>query len=77
MNQQIKIWKRNLKIQSQFLNKYVLIHNGKDFKRLFVKREHIGFKFGEFCLTKFHNKKTKNKKNLNGSKRKSNLYIKK
>ena len=56
---QIKIWKRSKKICTNFLDRYVLIHNGKDFKRFFVKREHIGFKFGEFCFTKYYNKKQK------------------
>ena len=33
------------------------VHNGKVFKKLFIKRSRIGFKFGEFSLTKKFTKK--------------------
>lgn len=58
----IKIWSRSSVISEKFLEKVVLIHNGKSFKRLLIKREHIGFKFGEFILTKTHSQKQIKKK---------------
>lgn len=52
-----KIWSRRSSIPSSLVGKTVLVHNGKDFKKLSVKREHLGFKFGEFSLTKKYTKK--------------------
>jgi len=46
-----KIWCRNSTIPSTFLNWYVLIHTGKDFIKILITKEKIGFKFGEFCFT--------------------------
>ena len=59
---QIQIWSRGDKISSSFIDNNIFIHNGKEFKRLFVRREHVGFKFGEFSSTKKHTKKIKKKK---------------
>ena len=52
-----KIWSRRSAITSNLVGKTVLVHNGKDFKKLIIKREHLGFKFGEFSLTKRYTKK--------------------
>ena len=58
-----KVWSRRSAITSFLIGKTVLIHNGKEFKKLVVKREHLGFKFGEFSLTKKFTKKNSDKKN--------------
>lgn len=60
-----KIWSRRSAIPASLLGKTVLIYNGKDFKKLSIKREHLGFKFGEFSLTKKYTKKVVDKKNKN------------
>jgi small subunit ribosomal protein S19 len=57
-----KIWSRRSSIPASFIGKTILVHNGKDFKKISVKREHIGFKFGEFALTKKYTKKIVDKK---------------
>jgi len=57
-----KIWSRRSSIPSSFVGKTVLVYNGKEFKKLAVKREHLGFKFGEFSLTKKYTKKIVTKK---------------
>ena len=40
------------------LGQNVLVHNGKEFKRILITREKLGFKYGEFAFTR----KTKIKK---------------
>jgi len=58
----IKIWSRNSVIPSFLIGKIVFIHNGKEFKKITITREKIGFKFGEFSSTRFFKaKKTDNK----------------
>lgn len=58
----IQIWSRQSSIPFYLLNQYVLVHNGKEFKKLFITREKIGFKFGEFAFTRKHISKFKNAK---------------
>lgn len=62
LNQKNKIWARNSIIPFFLLNKTVIVHNGKLFKKLFVTREKIGYKFGEFIFTKTRPKIFKKKK---------------
>jgi ribosomal protein S19 len=64
----IKVWSRSSIIPSILINKQVLIHTGNSFKPLFVTREKVGFKFGEFAFTRSKNKKKKKIKK-NGSKK--------
>ena len=62
----IKIWCRNNVIPESLLGKRILIHNGNSFKRVLIVREKIGFKFGDFCITRKYSKKVaklKKKKN--------------
>jgi len=47
-----KIWARHSVIPSSFLGKTVLIHNGNTFKKVLITKEKIGYKFGEFSLTR-------------------------
>ena len=44
------IWSRRSVIPFLYLNKQVSIYNGKVFKRIFITREKIGFKFGAIAL---------------------------
>ena len=57
-----KIWSRRSVILPAFLNKELLIYNGKLFIPLKVSEEMIGHKFGEFASTRkkpIHKKKRK------------------
>lgn len=61
-NSFINIWSRNSIILSNFIGYKFLIHSGNTFKKFFVTREKIGYKFGEFCTTRskyFHKNKLK------------------
>lgn len=47
-----------------FKQRYLLIHNGKTYKRVYLKPYMIGFKYGQLIKTKkkiIHKKKKKNK----------------
>lgn len=58
----IKIWDRGSRIPFSYENTFVMVHDGKIFRKLVVTREKIGFKFGEFILTRKkgqHKKKRK------------------
>jgi ribosomal protein S19 len=44
------------------IGKYALVHNGLNFKKIFVNRDKIGFKFGSFAKTRKFTKKVKSKK---------------
>jgi len=58
-----KIWSRRSVIPSYLIGKMVLIYNGKIFKKIFINREKVGYKFGEFCTTRlFISKKNKLKR---------------
>jgi len=52
-------------ISPQLLNKKFFIYNGKIFNIIFIKKIHLGFKFGEFVLSKkFFKKKNVKKKRI-------------
>jgi ribosomal protein S19 len=53
----ISIWERNSTIPFYLVGKSVFIHNGKSFFKIFISREKVGFKFGEFVYTKKHTPK--------------------
>jgi small subunit ribosomal protein S19 len=46
------VWSRSSSIPFSLTGKTVLVHNGKEFKKLLITREKIGFKFGEFVFTR-------------------------
>jgi ribosomal protein S19 len=46
------IYKKNNFIKESDLNKKFLIYNGKDFQKLIISKEMIGYKFGEFISTR-------------------------
>lgn len=62
LNRPIKIWSRRSVISSFFLDKKVLIYNGKEFKRILITRDKVGYKFGAFCFTRKHRVKIPKKK---------------
>lgn len=47
-----KIWNRSSIIPSSLIGSFVFIHSGTVFKKIFINREKVGFKFGEFVLTR-------------------------
>jgi len=46
------VYKKNKIITAMHLNKKFLIYNGKDFQKLIVSKEMLGYKFGEFVMTR-------------------------
>ncbi len=65
---QIKIWNKAQIITENFIKKSIFIYTGKIFKKLFITREHFGYKLGEFIKTRSHSLKKKFQKKKNGSK---------
>jgi small subunit ribosomal protein S19 len=65
----LKVWSRSSVIPAFLVGQLIKIHNGKDFKRIFITREKVGFKFGAFALTRKITQKHKFK-NLSGKKKK-------
>lgn len=51
------VWSRKSTIPELLIGQYVYIHNGKDFLKIFITREKVGFKFGEFAFTRKFTKK--------------------
>jgi small subunit ribosomal protein S19 len=63
INNKKKIWCRSSVIPSFLIGSFVFIHKGNSFKKIFVSREKVGFKFGEFSPTRLfikHKEKSKN-----------------
>lgn len=60
----LKIYSRSSCIPSFLINKFVLIYDGKEFRKCYINREKIGYKFGEFSYSRKKNDvKKKFKKN--------------
>ena len=57
--QNYKIWCRSSVVPSLLIGETVFVHNGKEFKRVTITREKVGFKFGEFALTRRYTLKQK------------------
>ncbi len=47
-----KIWSRRSVIPNFLVGLNVMVHNGKEFKRLEITRSKVGYKFGEFIATR-------------------------
>ena len=59
------LWLRSSVIPNKMVNTIVCVHNGKEFKRVIITKEKIGFKLGEFSFTrKLQLKSLKAKKSL-------------
>lgn len=50
--QPIKTWARACTIIPEFVGHVFEVHNGKDFKRVFVTEDMVGHKLGEFSPTR-------------------------
>ncbi len=48
----IKTWSRACTIVPEFVSHTFLVHNGKDFKKVFVTENMVGHKLGEFSPTR-------------------------
>ena len=57
-----KLWSRSSTIPKSFVNTIVSVYNGREFKRVTVTKEKVGFKFGDFSNTRKFILKNKNKK---------------
>jgi small subunit ribosomal protein S19 len=58
------IYERTATITPYFIGKTISIHNGNRLINITITENHVGFKFGQFALTKkrvFHKKKEKRK----------------
>jgi ribosomal protein S19 len=54
---QLKVWSRRSAIPAFLIGATVLIYSGKEFKKVKITREKVGFKFGEFCTTRRYKSK--------------------
>lgn len=60
-----KLFSRRSQIPSFLVGETILVHTGRSFKRLYITREKVGYKFGDFCFTRQYNSlKLKNKLKL-------------
>jgi ribosomal protein S19 len=57
-----KIWERNTIISQNFIDLEFLVYNGKEFKKVYINRPKLGFKLGEFSLTRKIREKVEDKK---------------
>lgn len=67
-NKKIIIWNRNSTIPYGLIGKAAFIHTGKDFIKVLITREKVGFKFGEFAYTRKYTKKANKKKKIKNKK---------
>jgi small subunit ribosomal protein S19 len=52
VDQPIKTWARACTIIPEFVSRTFLVHNGKEFKKVFVTENMVGHKLGEFAPTR-------------------------
>ena len=50
--QPVKTWSRSCTIIPEFVGRTFLVHNGKDFKKVYVTENMVGHKLGEFSATR-------------------------
>ena len=48
----IKTWARSCTIVPEFVNHTFMVHNGRDFKKVYVTENMVGHKLGEFAPTR-------------------------
>ena len=48
----IKTWSRSCTIVPEFVAKTFMVHNGKEFKKVYVTENMVGHKLGEFSATR-------------------------
>ena len=59
---EITTWSRSSTILSTFVGKTFLVHNGKNFTIVNITDEMVGYKLGEFAITRTRGKDAKSKK---------------
>jgi len=52
VDEPIRTWARACTIIPEFVARTFLVHNGKDFRRVFVTENMVGHKLGEFAPTR-------------------------
>ena len=50
--QEIKTWSRACTIVPEFIGKTFKVHNGREFKKVYVSENMVGHKLGEFSMTR-------------------------
>lgn len=71
LKKQKKIWSRSSTITADFIGQTISVYNGKEFKNIYITRNKIGFKFGQFIFTRKYTQKYKlNKNNIKNLKTK-------
>ena len=58
----IKTWARACTVIPEFVSHTFLVHNGKDFRQIYVTENMVGHKLGEFSLTRTFKGHTAGKK---------------
>jgi small subunit ribosomal protein S19 len=48
----LKTWARDCTVVPEFIGQTFLVHNGRQFMRLYVTEDMVGHKFGEFAPTR-------------------------
>jgi small subunit ribosomal protein S19 len=48
----IKTWSRACQIPPEFVGKYFLVHNGRNFIEVFIVEDMVGHRLGEFSPTR-------------------------
>jgi len=56
------IWSRSSVISARFIKKLVFINTGNNYKKVYITRNHIGYKFGEFTTTRAFQTRAEKKK---------------
>lgn len=69
-NEKIKTWARNTTIIPEMIGRTFLVHNGRKFLEVFITEEKVGFKLGEFVLTRTFKAHAKSKAEKNVRKKK-------
>lgn len=46
------LWLRSSVIPKRIVNSIVCVHNGREFRRVIITKEKVGFKLGEFSFTR-------------------------
>jgi len=52
VDEPVKTWSRACTIIPEFVSRTFLVHNGKDFKKVFVTENMVGHKLGEFSASR-------------------------
>ena len=51
----LKVYSRSSSIPNFLINKFILIYDGKEFRKSYITREKVGYKFGEFAYSRKKN----------------------